>query len=140
MVPDSALYLFSVTMGSTLVLRFVCSHLVCLQPVGILKTQSSIRFVRIGPDFMLIYEFFLYKHYGYQSKNLSVGYFIHEFSFVQCHIRRFSSSSLFATPLAPYHTTFLVVASMTTQSGFFLTEISKKYNKFGLKGLTVNYY
>lgn len=97
----------------------------CMQPPGLppagwdFKTQSSIRFVRIGPDFMLIYEFFLYKHHGYQSKNLSVGYLIHEFSFVQCHIRRFSSSSLLATPLAPYRTTFLVVASMTAQSGFF---------------------
>ena len=140
MVPDSALYLFSVTTGSTPVLRFVCSRLVCLQPVGILKHNSSIRLVRIGPDFMLICEFFIYRHNGYQSKNLSVGYLIHEFSFVQCHIGRFSSLFSFGKSTPPILHHFSSGCFDDRSKWVLLTEMSKKYNKFGLKGLTVNYY
>ena len=118
----------------------------CMQPPGLppagwdFKTQSSIRFVRIGPDFMLTYELFLYKHYGYQSKNLSVGYLIHEFSFVQCHIRRFSSLFSFCNSTPPILHHFSSGCFDDRSKWVLLTEMSKKYNKFGLKGLTVNYY
>ena len=118
----------------------------CMQPPGLppaswdFKTQSSIRLVRIGPDFMLIYEFFIYRHNGYQSKNLSVGYLIHEFSFVQCHIRRFSSLFSFCNSTPPILHHFSSGCFDDRSKWVLLTEVSKKYNKFGLQGLTVNYY